>query len=370
MCLAECYKLPLGDPPIKSFVRWIHLLSITCHSDATEGWLLNNFINLACTTDYGRRYSVSNPERQMVLDFWHSSHPGIMVNNPFVQSREVWYDDTASGLTSDSIVEQAITALKEGIYPSLFVDEGRFSFSTEYASGNVYPHRVLLHGASTKTKTFNAFALGTCSRNRIYGRLDSYAVTFDDLRDASKNVVNGVLRGVIPNGPSFMIRRLSTRAVTEIDGTVLDIALVRRSIADYLECRSAKPDQTTTRQYAYGHDVFEELARYFRRVTSNEIADNCRRDVRHLHVIHEHHNLMSQRLCTINMRANDSRIDTVAKAFTCLASELQLLKIRLMMRSNWRGPGDFSAIASNIEAIGSRTRSLMERAFLELGRIA
>lgn len=360
-----CYSLPFCKPPLVSFLSWAYTLSIVCQYPETEGWLFNNFIQLACTTQYLGEELSSESEQQMVLDFWRGGLSEMLGNNPFLESRVLGYDHCLGNLDEDSILQIICESLKDNFYPMVFLDESMLPFSTEYGTGNPFPHHVLIHSISSSDETIGVLGFGRTDAGGDYGRLSSHLVSFKDLQRATVITIQRIKERAFSDQLSYLLRYRSSTGGTFFYEKQVSVRVIKESLTQYLSgCDKGVSNPPNYARYAFGVAVYEELARYFMRVSAGRISPKHRRDVRHLHVLEEHNNLMVKRIeCLEKGEAAHPSIDlhSIKAEFRSIAQGLRLMKLMLMMRIGWQDQADLRAVAQRLRELGIRNERVVSK---------
>lgn len=362
-------RLPFRRPPLTSFLRWVYTLGIVCAHDEAEGWILNNFIQLRCTRRYGLSADSTENERQMILDVWRGPYLEMFgTNNPFLDFRALHYDSTFWSVQAGTVVELSTLSIERGFYPVLFLDESKLSYSTQFGSGEFYPHHVMLRAVDSDSGGFEVVGLGKTSPTEEYGRLGDYRITNEELRSAAASMEAGTRARSFAGGLSVLLRyRPPGEALFPFE-TEPRLDLIKAAINEYVNCTEPlTANALRPNEQVYGAAVFPELVRYFHQVTEQLISGKHRRDVRHLHVLEEHHRLMASRITALSSRGlipDTERATQVASQFQELATALQLQKLRVIKNYHWQAHADFRWLGQQLTTLGERSRRLMERALL------
>ena len=353
--------LPLATPPLTGFLRWVYTLAIACQSSQAEGWLCNNFINLYCTTSYRSGYA---PPRQMVLDFWRGGHSEFMGNNPFLETEVKGYDDSHHGLNENTVIDICIDALQRSHYPILFLDEAVLPFSTEFGKGRSYPHRLLLHGYASARQSFFAYSFGRSETGNTIGQLGTHLVSFTDIQRSVASIRHEIVANQQRDLLSVFCRLLPTEDVDPVYALELSAEEIASAMRDYLAGVVPRPPNSLKQgEFVFGTKVFSELANYFVAVAEGSIGESHRRDVRHIHVLEEHHKLMFTRFMTLLDRgriSNPEGIHKQALRINEIALQLKFTKIRMMAWSSQMEASKFKTIAQKVQRLGHESHAAME----------
>ena len=207
---------------------------------------------------------------------------------------------------------------------------------------------------------------GRSLRDVEYGKLSVHTVSFSDLKRSTNAMRRRISNKEIPDQRSYLLRYTGWEGREFFFEYRANGKVIKDSICQYL----AEEDLSTSNvadksRYVFGIAVYEEVARYFDRVSDGFISPRHRRDVRHIHVLEEHNALMLKR---VEMLANDNSI-RLSREIDCIKSELKslvdglrLLKIMLIMRMGWQEQGDLRPIAAKIREFGVKNKQILQRA--------
>lgn len=263
--------LPMEYPPITSWTWHANLLSVLSNYDCTKGWIYSNYIQLFCYYQ----------GEDLFLDFMprftaFTDCPWIY--NQFIKR------STISKLYNGNIVNFLIDQLLEGNYIYGIFDE--FPFLDRFFNNklNKLLHELFIYGFDCETQTFDVADF------TFKGKYSFEKVTFEQITKAYNNVSQKDDYFYEDRG-GLLLASFNSKASYE-----LDTEFIKQTIKEYLNSVNSTENLRMTSnpiRYAnFGLSIYDKIAEHFQLLLEGKV----RLDLRPLHVLYDHKNLMVNRI--------------------------------------------------------------------------
>lgn len=271
-------QLPIVNPPLKGFLRWAYTLSITSSYEETKPWYYSNFIQLSCNKDFLENST------QFYVDFFRGKPNELNYNNPFLLTCAVNYV-ILDHLHIDDFPKFFADLIRSRYYCVVFIDESRLSLAASYQK-EPFPHHLLLYGFDWEQEIFYASMF---DNQGIYRNVQ---IPFQEIKEAVHS-----MQQLLDNKRTFDHHTYLYKCIPHSSYTFDKTAAVDQ-LRDYIngETHLNRINYNFDQDEAFGIKIYDYLQLYFDAVERDDSRLVRRNDVRHLHVLWEHKQLMSERI--------------------------------------------------------------------------
>lgn len=341
----DTFQLPLSDPPIKGFLRWTYLLSITNLHEKTIPWYYSNFVQLYCN-----RYFLEE-KVEFHFDFYRGNNgQELYFNNRFLVTT-VCNFEILSFLDDNNIIAYFVDRIKGGYYPVVFIDESLIPHSP-FFNGSPFPHHILLNGYNWTDKTFDVAMFG---KKMLY---ENYKITFDEFKNAyltMKKIIEDTGQREMDFGTFFY-------KFNDQFEYAFDKIAVMNEIKDYLRSdTNLNRINFNTQNFAFGLEVYDYLKKYYEAWLKFDPSMVQRGVVRHLHILWEHKKVMADRIKYYNSVGIILPDDFLLKGFEDLTSRAEIMRNSLLRFFRKATDGTFQKIIEELDEMKVKEQILMER---------
>lgn len=320
-------KLPLVDPPVKTYQCLAYPLSIILAHEEAWPWFYSNFIQL---------YAINHRDITM------HSH-GEFDHYPWLTTT---VRETGEFADESGLIDLIIASIDEEKYIYLFVDEFYLEHSAAYQQ---YPfiHDLLIHGYDNERNVVHASGF---TKNRTYS---CYTVSFASLIKAAltehctlhRNVTLLQYKKYRYDNYTYLSHHFDPR---DIAAQLEDYLLNRNTFA-----RSRT--NHTPNLHMHGIQVYTVVQRHIQRAQQTETMD-----IRPFHCIYEHKLLMRDRIQFLEKRLHIDLGDLLVLANDLLQAALIMRNMVLKYRMT-KDPNILTAIETKIEMIELQEYRLIVR---------
>ncbi|NEW04851.1 hypothetical protein GK047_02305 [Paenibacillus sp. SYP-B3998] len=347
----DAFQLPVMNPPIRGYLRWAYLLSITSRYEKTLPWYHSNFIQLSCT-----KYFLED-KIEYFFDFYRGIPNELNYNNPFLLTCSVNYDILSFLKQQDDIISFFVNQIRSGYYCVAFLDESRIPHSSTYKNEAVpsFPHHVLLYGYDANARTFQ---IAMFDQSFIYRMLE---LSFDDFFEAYQSMNNLIVSKERADHHSYFYKFDDSKHY-EFDKTVV-VSQIKDYLASETTCNRINYNAY---DLAFGLEVYEYLKKFLWALKENNPSLASRPVLRTIHVLLEHKKLMVDRIKYMEEIGVMKRDEELLKGFEELTAKVEVIRNNLIRGIRRPGTDIIPKVVAEVDNIREKEEVLMTRLLQQL----